>query len=70
MNLKLIQDDTFKKLKFTQEWITLGLIDSKNFVGFKEKYLRGEDKNTEHYRWGAFWDFLQSGQEMWSRNFT
>ena len=66
---KLIEDSIFKNLQFTKEWIDLGIINNKNFIKIKEKYLEGDDDNTEHYRWWAFTDFLQNNQNFAQEKF-
>ena len=60
MNQELIEDQIFKELEFNRKWIEAGIINSTNFEFIKKEYIKGEDKNTEHYRWGAFRRFMQA----------
>jgi hypothetical protein len=62
MSSELTQDPIFQEIRFTQKWIDLGIIDPEKFAKIKLEYLKGEDRNTEHYRWGAFRDFLQKNK--------
>ncbi|MEH2284699.1 MAG: hypothetical protein V7K90_25820 [Nostoc sp.] len=59
MNNQIITDPYFIKLQFSQEWIDIGIININSFTAIKEEYLKGEDENTEHYRWKAFHSFMQ-----------
>ena len=59
---ELMQDPIFQEIRFTQRWIELGIIDTEKFAKIKQKYLKGEDTSTEHYRWWAFDDFLQKNK--------
>ena len=60
----LLQDPVFQELQFTKEWIELGLVNCDNFPEMKERYLKGMDNCTEHYRWGAFCDLMKSKQSF------
>ena len=63
MNNSLIKDHIFNELKFTKEWIDIGIVNSENFTYLKERYLKGEDTSTEHYRWEAFVKFIKENKE-------
>jgi hypothetical protein len=52
--------DIFQTLEFSQEWIELGIITPAKLEQLKAEWDTGEDTNTEHYRWRAFLDFMQS----------
>jgi hypothetical protein len=52
--------DIFGKLKFTQEWIDLGIITPEKLDEIRDKWLKSDDRNTEHYRWRAFLNFSES----------
>ena len=60
----LIEDRVFKKLQFTQEWIEVGIINPKNFIKYKNKYLEGKDSCSEHYRYSAFKEFIQNNKSL------
>jgi hypothetical protein len=51
--------DIFRKLEFSQEWIDLGIITPSKLKQFEAEWAKGEDTNTEHYRWRAFLDFIE-----------
>ncbi len=51
--------DIFRELEFNQEWIDLGIITAAKLRQFEAEWATGEDKNTEHYRWRAFLDFIE-----------
>ena len=52
--------DTFRKLQFTQEWIDLGIITPDKLDELEREWQSSDDRNTEHYRWRAFVNFMQS----------
>lgn len=52
--------DIFKQLEFSQEWVDLGIITPAKLDQLEAEWATGEDKNTEHYRWSAFLDFVKS----------
>ena len=52
--------DIFQTLQFSQQWIDLGIITPEKLKQIEAKWVTGEDTNTEHYRWGAFLDFIKS----------
>jgi hypothetical protein len=54
------EDPDFLRLQFSKEWIDVGIITIENFVSIKKEYMKGEDRSTEHYRWGAFRAFLEA----------
>jgi hypothetical protein len=56
----MIDDPVFLKLQFTSQWIDAGVITADYFELIRQEYLTGEDQNTEHYRWGAFRNFLKN----------
>jgi hypothetical protein len=56
--------DVFNELEFSQEWIVLGIITPTKLKELEAKWATGEDPNTEHYRWGAFLDFVDSTQSL------
>ena len=58
------EDPIFHKLQFTKEWIEIGVVDSENFVRYKKRYLEGENTCTEHYRYGAFRDFIRKNKKI------
>jgi hypothetical protein len=62
MNQKLSEDQVFIDLKFSKEWIEVGVINLENFASIKKDYIAGEDRNGEHYRWRAFQEFLRANK--------
>jgi hypothetical protein len=52
--------EIFRILKFSQAWIDLGIITPAKLRQLETVWATGEDLNTEHYRWGAFHDFIKS----------
>jgi hypothetical protein len=69
MNYQIIEDPEFVKLQFSKEWIDLGIITSENFLSIKKEYIKGEDRRTEHYRWGAFRAFLEANSFIFPKTF-
>ncbi|MFT5027742.1 MAG: hypothetical protein ACI9VS_000159 [Candidatus Binatia bacterium] len=45
-------------LGYTDRWINLGVINDDTLKQQWEKYCKSDDKNPEHYRFGAFVEFL------------
>lgn len=64
MTNSLREDSIFKKLKFTERWVELGIVNSENFMRLRERYLEGEDTNDEHYRWEAFVNFIKENKNI------
>jgi hypothetical protein len=52
--------EIFQILEFSQEWIDLGIITPAKLKQLETLWTTREDVNTEHYRWGAFLDFIKS----------
>lgn len=52
--------DIFYILEFSQEWVDLGIITPAQLKQFEVEWTKGEDRNTEHYLWRAFLDFIKS----------
>jgi hypothetical protein len=52
--------DIFRTLEFNQAWVELGIITPEKLTRLAAEWARGEDTNTEHYRWRAFRDFIES----------
>ncbi|MGB3693501.1 MAG: hypothetical protein WBG70_17570 [Spirulinaceae cyanobacterium] len=69
MNQGLIKDPFFRELQFDSRWIKAGIISSANFEFIKKEYITGDDKNTEHYRWGAFQKFMQANSFIHQETF-
>ena len=51
--------DIFRELEFSQEWIELGITSQARLVQLEAEWLASDDRNSEHYRWRAFLDFMQ-----------
>ncbi len=52
--------DIFRTLEFSQEWIDLEIITPAKLREFEVIRTSGGNTNTEHYRWRAFLDFVES----------
>ena len=50
----------FRTSEFSQEGFDLGIIDSEKLQRIESEWNSSDDKNTEHYRWRAFLDFMES----------
>jgi hypothetical protein len=50
----------FREIEVSQEWLDLGVVDPDKLYEIELEWNSSEDKNTEHYRWRAFFDFMQS----------
>jgi hypothetical protein len=50
----------FRELEFSQEWLDLGIVDSEKLHRIEFERNSSDDRNSEHYRWRAFLDFMQS----------
>jgi len=51
--------DIFRELEFSQEWIELGIVSQAKLNQMEIEWLTSDDRNSEHYRWRAFLDFMQ-----------
>ena len=58
------QELIFKLLKFNQKWFDLGLLNEESSENLIYKFENSEDKNTEHYRWKIFKDFLDMNSKI------
>lgn len=47
-----------RKLGFTPAWFALGVVDDAVLARQRAEWDRGEDDNTEHYRYRVFREFL------------
>src|SRR5947207_15528892 len=54
----------FRDLEFSQEWIDLGIINPAKLNQLVGEWTSSDDRNTEHYRWRAFLDFVQSQNSL------
>ena len=59
-----MNQDLLEKLRFTDDWIDLGLISSDLLKEFELEYDSGRDDNSEHYRWRAFSRFLNANRVL------
>lgn len=55
-----------QQLGFTPEWFALGVVDEVVLTRLQREWNKGEDDNTEHYRYWAFSEFLKSNQPLTS----
>lgn len=56
--------DIFRELEFSHEWIELGIITPAKLKQFETEWATGDDRNTEHYRWRAFLDFIEAKESL------
>src|SRR3954469_11276101 len=50
--------DYRKLLQFSDPWLRLGLLSEDELCALGREYETSEDKNTEHYRYKVFSDYL------------
>ena len=50
--------DCAKLLGFTPAWFAAGIVDDVLLARLRAEWDKGEDDNTEHYRYRAFQEFL------------
>jgi hypothetical protein len=48
------------RLGYTEEWLQFGIISEKFALSQHTEFLNSEDKNEDHYRWGAFVLYMNS----------
>jgi hypothetical protein len=53
-----------QRLGFTQAWFALGVVDETVLARLRFEWDKGEDDNTEHYRYAAFRSFLAARQPL------
>jgi len=51
-------------LQFSHEWFTLGIVTESQLEALGREYETGEDPNTEHYRYGAFMEYLREHRPL------
>ena len=56
--------DAKNALEFSDRWFELGLLTESQLVALGRKVCAGDDKNTEHYRYGVFMQYLESHQPL------
>jgi hypothetical protein len=56
--------DIFRELEFSQEWIELGVLSPAKLKQIEDEWNVSDDRNTEHYRWRVFLDFMQSQSSL------
>lgn len=52
------------KLKYTQNWLDFGVLSEDFLAKQIAEFERGEDKNTEHYRYATFCKFIQENDSF------
>jgi len=58
------ESDYQKLLQFGDQWLLLGLLTEADLRELGREYEGGEDKNTEHYRYGVFRKYLTSHRPL------
>ncbi|WP_254507530.1 hypothetical protein [Anatilimnocola floriformis] len=53
-------DPFAEQLGFTPAWFAAGVVNDEILARIKTVWEESDDRNTEHYRWGAFCDFVKS----------
>jgi hypothetical protein len=51
-------------LGFTPAWFALGVVDDAVLARHREEWDKGQDDNTEHYRYWAFREFLAAHRPL------
>lgn len=51
-------------LNFNQAWFALGVVDDAVLAHCRAEWDKGQDYNTEHYRYGAFREFLANHRPL------
>jgi hypothetical protein len=51
-------------LGFTPAWFALGVVDEAGLARLRAEWEKGEDNNTEHYRYWAFREFLAARRPL------
>lgn len=57
-------DNFAAQLGFTPAWFAAGVVNEEILARIKVAWDESDDRNTEHYRWGAFCDFLRSAPAL------
>jgi hypothetical protein len=52
------------RLGFTPAWYGLGIVDEAFLERARARWDKGDDSNTEHYRWWAFSEFLAARRPL------
>lgn len=53
-----------RRLGYTPAWYALGVVDDALLARQQVEWDKGEDQNTEHYRYGAFRAFLAAHRPL------
>jgi len=56
--------DIFEALGFSREWVDLGVVTPEKLKELEAEWLKGEDRNAEHYRWRAFREFVEAQESL------
>lgn len=48
-----------EKLEYTQNWLDFGILSEEFLVKQLAEFEQGEDKNTEHFRYATFSQFIR-----------
>ena len=57
-----MDDDSHFQL--SAPWFSLGIVTPGRLAAMRAEWARGEDRNPEHYRWGAFCAFLAEARPL------
>ena len=60
----MMDDSAFQ---LSDAWFTLGVVTPERLATMRTEWERGEDRNAEHYRWGAFVAFLAERRPLDAR---
>jgi hypothetical protein len=54
----------FQTLGFSQEWVDAGVVTPESLRRLEAEWVKGEDRHAEHYRWRAFWEFIEAQESL------
>lgn len=57
-------ETAYRRLGYTPQWISLGIITKDYLLGQLEEINNSEDQNAEHYRCGGFRNYLDSKSKL------
>lgn len=58
------QQDYQRLLQFSDQWLRLGVLSEDEIFALGHEYEASEDKNTEHYRYRVFSEYLSSHRPL------
>lgn len=49
---------------FSEAWFSLNVVSADKLAPMEERFLSGDDKHLEHYRWQAFTEFVRANRPL------